>query len=707
MRILERLLYWVAPVVLLFPLFVSKSFLYPFVSTKGFFIYFSIEFLFVVFALYNLKKEDGLRSVSKNKTLWLLGLFLLSKLIIDIFGLNFFNSFFGNYERMAGLYMWIHLFFWLIVLITVFNTKEKYRKLFDSSVFVGIIVAVLGLLQKMGLYFLFILPGDQRIYSSVGNPAYLASYLLANLFFAGYLFFQKGGKFWKTYYIIAGILDFFVIYLTATRGALLGLSVSVVFILIYFLIKVDNKKNRLILGSILLLLFLSVTSVFVFKENKIIQNNLTLKRVSEISFSDYSSNSRLLLWRGAIIASKDRLLFGYGENNIKFPLDKYYDPRTTEDWFDSSHNQFLDVLLSNGMIGLIVYLLFFGWIIFILWKKRDKDEKISIIFISFLVAYLINLFFLFDNLFTFIPFLLFYGWLIIDSDQKCYSFKVNNFLKKFLLSGGLLIVIFCFYINVRSVGVMVDVVKYSKSLKENAAVSIIGLFETEKKVFFGSDNIVAKIYSLTAESLMNRGGLSEKQLKDLIATSEMYTRLALEKNGENSYLYLNMGKIYQLGSYLDSSYLGEAEVFLNKAKDISPNRIDIYFALGQGYFLSGDIKRAESIISEALRFDVRQGLIYTNLSEVQIRSDNPENAIISLQKADSYGSPPNRDRLEKYAQIMVKKEKWEDLLDILFWMDRLFPQDLNIYNNILLTYKKIGNEDEIGVWSERIDNLQK
>src|SRR3989344_690413 len=184
-KILNKILFIGLPVVLLAPLLFGKSFLYPFVTTKGYFIYIVVDFLLV---LYILSVKFNTCLIPKSKIFYcFIGLTIL-KFSFDIFGINFGNSFWGNYERMMGFYTWLHLLVFLVMLITVYPKKEQYIWLLRMNLGVSLLVSIYGILQKSGIHFWLIIPGDERVFATVGNAAYLASYLLLSLYLAVYLF---------------------------------------------------------------------------------------------------------------------------------------------------------------------------------------------------------------------------------------------------------------------------------------------------------------------------------------------------------------------------------------------------------------------------------------------------------------------------------------------------------------------------------------
>src|SRR3989338_1924128 len=102
---------------------------------------------------------------------------------------------------------------WLILLL--FDAKYKPRK----SCVLAMLAIFYGVFQLFG-----ILQTHQgsRLDATLGNASYLAVYMVFHIFLA-LAFFYRAKDFRKWIYFFVIILESFVLYHTATRGAILGL----------------------------------------------------------------------------------------------------------------------------------------------------------------------------------------------------------------------------------------------------------------------------------------------------------------------------------------------------------------------------------------------------------------------------------------------------------------------------------------------------
>jgi hypothetical protein len=162
--------------MLLTPLLVGESMIFPFVGLKGLYLMALIEisvatgiFLIIYSPKYRVKK-DGLFIA--------IGFFILVMTLATILGVDPQNSFWSKFERMSGLLMWLHLFGFFIVARAILK-KNDWLRIFFASIIISIVVCIYFWLNNAGVKNLPV--GYNG--STVGNSSFLATYLLFNLFF--------------------------------------------------------------------------------------------------------------------------------------------------------------------------------------------------------------------------------------------------------------------------------------------------------------------------------------------------------------------------------------------------------------------------------------------------------------------------------------------------------------------------------------------
>ncbi len=116
------------------------------------------------------------------------------------------------------------------------------------------------------------------------------------------------------------------------------------------------------------------------------------------NFDDSFGHNRLFTWKRTLSLVKHNPLFGIGPDNFPRFFAQYYRQEAIKMFPDSNgnldkaHNEFLDVLLDNGVFGLIAYLSFFGALLWGCFRNADK-RALAPVFGVAVVSYMAHAFF--------------------------------------------------------------------------------------------------------------------------------------------------------------------------------------------------------------------------------------------------------------------------------------------------------------------------
>lgn len=150
--------------------------------------------------------------------------------------------------------------------------------------------------------------------------------------------------------ILAFIIGFIGMYLTYTRGALLGFLCGLPLVLYYY-----RARLGLTLGGLAVISILGLTGVYLFGSGDYQSRFL----VNKNNPSDVIRRSQ---WQAAMIATQEKPLIGWGYGNFSSQLKRIkiqYD-LDAKNYDDAhSHNLFLEVASGTGLIGLFLFL---GWV---------------------------------------------------------------------------------------------------------------------------------------------------------------------------------------------------------------------------------------------------------------------------------------------------------------------------------------------------------
>src|SRR3989344_4135473 len=143
---------------------------------------------------------------------------------------------------MEGFVTLAHLLAYFLVTASVF-TENLWQKFLNTWLISSTLIGVYGLFQIAGLAEIH--QGGVRVDASFGNATYLAVFLLITFFISLYKFWRTESSSFKYAYGVLGLLQLFVLYHTATRGAILGLFVGLLVTALYIaLFEKENKKVR-------------------------------------------------------------------------------------------------------------------------------------------------------------------------------------------------------------------------------------------------------------------------------------------------------------------------------------------------------------------------------------------------------------------------------------------------------------------------------
>ena len=270
-----------------------------------------------------------------------IGLFITTMLISAIFS----DDILYGLKRWAD--MWIWRFMPFVVVLFLLNNYIDAKKVMLTA-FAGITVtSVYAVYQGLA--------GISRANGFYGHPMTLGGWLCIFLPLLLIEFFEK--KLLKQYHWLAG-LAFCIcsagLVFNATRGAWLAVTIVCTVLLLYYMFK--SKRN------------LAVSIIFIALISTVLVNNPKfMHRLDTIDdFDKYQSNTeRILMWQSAWNMFKDHPILGVGLGQYKENYQqKYISPEAKEPQLSHAHNNFLQMLAENGIVGFVGFAIMFGYIVF-------------------------------------------------------------------------------------------------------------------------------------------------------------------------------------------------------------------------------------------------------------------------------------------------------------------------------------------------------
>lgn len=379
------------------PLYVANSLFFPFITGKGFAFRILVEIAFFAWVL--LAYSDKKYRPTFSWVFVAYGAFVTWMFIADLFAVNAHKALWSNFERMDGWITMIHVFLFFVITGSVLSADKLWRSWWLTFLGASALVSLYCLLQLSGN--LEIHQGGVRVDGTFGNAAYLAAYLLFAIAMSVWQALESKGFLRNALFFLAAI-EVILVFMTATRGAVLGLIGGAIIATFLWMLE-SGKKSRKVAGGVLLAIVLLSAGLYLLKDSAFVKSEPTLARVTSISVKDLSVRSTL--WGMALKGVAERPVTGFGQEGFNYVFNKYYEPSlyAQEPWFDRAHDVFIDWLVAGGIPGFLLFIALFVTTAVTLYKREaSRAERVMVL--AALTAYAIQAIVVFDNLFTYVPF---------------------------------------------------------------------------------------------------------------------------------------------------------------------------------------------------------------------------------------------------------------------------------------------------------------
>ena len=329
-----------------------------------------------------------------------IGLYFVALGLSTVFAVDPLRAWWGNQERMNGLFTVFHFFLWFLMTSSCIKTWAEWRKIIWFEIALSVIGGCVSLLQ-LPFPRLLSFPAGDRVGGLLDNPIYMAAYQIFNLFFIGWLWLKGESRMMKILLVIAGIIDIGAFVAAQSRGALLGLAVGLVVFAVVYGALTSNKKARITVFSILGLFFVSYGLLFALRDTAFVKSS-SLERFTNFQTT---TRTRFIAWEIAWQGFLERPLVGWGYDDFHILFNQKYNPESLrfgyyETWFDRSHNTVMDALAMTGLFGFLAYVGIFGTLVYSVVRANRKgilDISSTSVLIALPAAYVVQNLFVFDQ----------------------------------------------------------------------------------------------------------------------------------------------------------------------------------------------------------------------------------------------------------------------------------------------------------------------
>ncbi len=630
--------------VLLMPLVVTSSTLFPFIVGKAIYARIMIEVTFGAWVVLVLVAPEH-----RPKRSWILiafGVWLVASIIAGYAGVSLQRSLWSTYERMQGIVDLAHWAGFVLVAGSVFRSVNDWKWLLSINLGVSLFASILGLGQNFDIFESNLLGTDARIESTLGNATYVGAYTMVNIFVALALIAlswrqsssptpaqdatpaatsraarrrrrrasrpqsQTGQFDWipfaRAFWITAIVIELWTLWLTETRGALIGLGAGAVgFAAVYSIwgkIEQIRKASYVIMGLVIavLLLFILARSTSIL--DPVIERSTTLSRVATIGPNDESLKGRVTSITAGLKGYVEKPIFGWGPENYLIAWGKHFDAESgVRERFDQAHNKLVEELTTKGAVGLITYLSIWAAIIWVFVRAVRRPEEYEQAFVilvgAALGAFFVQNMFLFDSPVTVLQFAVLVSFFVAeemrqrqtqldqaaerDRPQKSkspgFADKVTGLLAS--PAGGATIAVIVivvigvsiFYLNMKPFNAATAIVQ--TSAPNITWEQRFGFFEESIDEFPALANYPRLL--LLSQVSNNFGSLSPKEFSAGLALIEKEGAQGLAEEPENWRLHVALAHFYQVAAQADVSLLDKSKVHVEEADKLAPRTIEV------------------------------------------------------------------------------------------------------------------------------------
>lgn len=218
-------------------------------------------------------------------------------------------------------------------------TEAWKRRIFMVWALAGTLLALYGLMQLNGGFWMIMVPKAHRIMATFGNPIFFAVYLTTTFFVTCAAFSMTRNKSLRFLLIICLIVDAIALYHTKTRAAWISFGMC---LLVWAVIRYGLRHIPVWGWSLLLL------GLFLFG----VKTQDTWKR----------DQGHLMIWRDTLRMWQDHPVTGVGLGAFHTEFPDYAQEDLRSKWpkknyiVNYAHNEYVQTLAETGLIGFLSFM---------------------------------------------------------------------------------------------------------------------------------------------------------------------------------------------------------------------------------------------------------------------------------------------------------------------------------------------------------------
>jgi len=302
-------------------------------------------------------------------------LFLVCILFSMIFSVNIIES-------SIVFFRWLTIALVFLSFIIILSKIKKTENIFLILVIFSLFEILLPFIEYLRIVSIkdFSFADSNYLKTFTGNKNITSASLSLKFPFILYAINRYKNPLMRIFLIIFLFIGFYDLILISSRAALLGVMIVSLGCILYFIF---YKKDKYVIVYPLLYVSALLLSTLTLSNS----NVLISDRVSTINTDDQSTNERIRFYRHGLNAFVNSPLIGSGIGTWKTESIKY-DKENIQSYVVPyhMHNDFLQLAVEIGVLGLLAYLSMFWFSLkFLILNLKKKKEIIIPLILSFII----------------------------------------------------------------------------------------------------------------------------------------------------------------------------------------------------------------------------------------------------------------------------------------------------------------------------------
>jgi len=647
----------------------------------------------------------------RSPLLWSVVAYLTLLLVATVVSLDRSRSWWGTLGRMDGVFAMLHYGVFFIMLGGILRRQKDWVIFFNISLAVSVLIAACALEER-------ITTGWSGVSSTLDAPPFLAAYALIHVFLAaliidwattatGHCARTRIAQGWG---VAALGLNLLTLFLAAERGAIVGLGVGLLALAVAVLMfRIGRPSVRRAAKGLIILLIVAPFILHYARGTTIFRASYALERLGNVSLKDKTTITRIINLGVSWRAFKARPVLGYGPELFFVAYNRNFNPEQLsyeQGWVDRAHNKLADVLVMQGLVGLVSYLGIFvaaGWLLYGAQKRKGPDAYTVLVTFGLLVAYFVQNLFLFDMPASHLLFFVMLAWvsfLAQDTDASPThpsahpkrnepSPKLTAKQQAVLTLLSILMVFSIYNFNVKAFTQFRSGQEASSSIRDPQRFSDRVRAALSCRSWLTND-VVGALADVLTQSGKARDATYSQPAGQVAAELE---KQIVDKDLDPR-TYIRLGALYNLMAYVNRSCLPKAETVLEALIQLAPKWPEGYDALGETYLLEGRNDEALALLGKAVKINPDNGVALWMYAFPLIWTHHEKEGRAELEAAMGHYNYHNPDDLKRLVNTFYQFKDLPKAIQLEEELVQLEPADAAHRYTLAILYKASGNSVE-------------